>query len=66
LPEAIEIQENERRHTTKTRTEAYIAGLLEERKGAENKNDTQAVKDIDAELSRVGGSPPAARAQKRA
>jgi len=63
---------------TKEQTKAYIAALLEERRGAEARAEhsddekvaekaQQRLHDIDAELSRVGhaAKPPAKRAETR-
>jgi hypothetical protein len=46
---------------------AYIAGLLDERRGCERRGLTDRVKDIDAELRRVGheAAVPAKRAESR-
>lgn len=48
-------------------TAAYIAGLLEERRGYVAKGDDAAVAEVDAELKRVGhkAKAPAKRATKR-
>ena len=48
-------------------TQAYIEGLLEERRGYEAKGDEDGVVQVDAELKRVGhkAKAPAKRAAKR-
>jgi hypothetical protein len=52
---------------TKEQERAYIAGLLAERAGLEQKGDDEAVKAVDAELKRMGheAAAPAQRAERR-
>jgi len=52
---------------TEEERKAYIAGLLEERRGYEVKGDTDAIAQVDAELKRVGhkAKAPAKRSEKR-
>ena len=52
---------------TDEQTAAYIAALLEERRGYEAAGDDGAVAGVDAELARVGhkAKTPAKRAERR-
>lgn len=46
-------------------TEEYARLLLEERAGYERYGNTTGVADVDAELARIGHTPPPSAAKKR-
>lgn len=52
---------------TDEQTKAYIQGLLNERKGYEQRGLTERVEAVDVELARLAkrASKPSARAEKR-